>query len=219
MRAPARGFTLLELLIGLALLGLIMSVLFAGLQLAGRSWDAVETTGARADQVRRIEALLRRELEALYPYRWKRSPERTLAFAGAADRLRFVSNTPPRVGAGGIQLVEVLVEKEAQGVRLVMRRKPPEPEQREFGAWEERESIVLLEGLEACGFEYFGADTATGEPTWRDKWEDAQRMPRMIRLKLRPSNAPPWPEMVVAVHVSEIAGCNQWDAVNEMCNP
>jgi general secretion pathway protein J len=214
----ARGFTLLELMIGLALLGLIMTLIFAGLQLCIRGWDEAEAASERANRMRLVQALLQRELAAVFPYRWKNTVDMNLAFVGAGDSLKFASSTPPRAGPGGLNLVELLVARSAQGVRLVMRRQIPAREQRDFDSLEKEESVVLLEGLEAAAFEFFGADAPAGKPSWRDKWEDPQRLPRLVRVSLRAKGYPAWPDVVVALQVSETAGCGGWDAVNERCH-
>ena len=213
----ARGFTLLELMIGLALLGLIMTLIFAGLQLTIRGWDSAEESGERANRIRLVQTLLLRELAAVYPYRWKNSAEMNLAFAGAADSLRFVSSTPPRAGQGGLNLVELVLAKSDQGVQLRMRRQIPTREQRDFDRLKDEDGVVLLDRLESAAFEYFGSDTPPGKPTWRDSWEDPQRLPRLVRISLRSKAAAAWPDVVVALRVSENAGCGGWDAVNERC--
>lgn len=213
----ARGFTLLELMIGLALLGLIMSLIFAGLQLGIRSWDAAEAAGERANRIRLVQSLLARELAAVYPYRWKNTAEVNLAFIGAGDSLRFVSSTPPRAGQGGLNMVALLFARGDEGVRLLMRRQIPGREQRNFERLENEDSVVLLDGLEAAAFEFYGSDTPAGRPSWRGKWEDPQRLPRLVRVSLRSKGAPAWPDVVVALRVSENAGCGGWDTVNERC--
>jgi general secretion pathway protein J len=218
MRAGrACGFTLLELMIGLALLGLIMTLIFAGLQLTIRSWDAAEAAGERANRIRLVQTLLLRELAAVYPYRWKNTADINLAFVGAGDSLRFVSSTPPRAGQGGLNLVELLLDKSDQGVRLLMRRQIPGREQRDFGRLKDEDGMVLLDGLESAAFDFFGSDTPTGKPSWRGTWEDPQRLPRLVRVSLRSKAAPAWPDLVVALRVSENAGCAGWDTVNERC--
>ena len=219
MRARrAHGFTLLELMIGLALLGLIMSVLFAGLQLAARNWDAADLAGERANRMRLVQNLLLRELSAVYPYRWKNTADLNLAFSGVEQRLRFVSGTPPRAGAGGLNLVELRVDKSEHGLQLQMRRQIPRREERDFGRVEDADSVLLLDGLEAATFDFFGSDTPGGKPSWRASWEDPQRLPRLIRVSLRSYGAPAWPDVIVAPRVSENAGCGGWDPINERCH-
>jgi general secretion pathway protein J len=216
----SRGFTLVELMIGLGLLGLIMALLFSGLQLAVRSSDSAAAAGDRANRIRLVQALLLRELAAVYPYRWKNTADHNLAFVGAGNNLKFVSSTPPRAGQGGLNMVELLVATgdADRGMRLSMRRKIPGRELRNFDPLENEESMVLIDGLEEATFEFFGSDTPGGKPSWRGKWEDPQRLPRLVRISLRSTGVPAWPDVVVALRVNENAGCSAWDPVNERCH-
>ena len=219
MRARrARGFTLLELMIGLALLGLIMTLIFAGMQLSFRSWDAAEAASEKSNRMRLVQALLGRELAAVYPYRWKNSDDMNIAFVGARDSLRFVSSTPARAGQRGLNLVELFLDRSDRELRLLMRRQIPTSEQRDFERLEQEESMVLLDHLEGAAFEFYGSDTPAGKSSWRDRWEDPQRLPRLVRVSLRSPGSPPWPELVVALQVNERAGCSGWDEVNERCH-
>lgn len=218
MKARARGFTLLELMIGLALLGMIMSLIFAGLQLTIRGWDSAEESGERANRIRLVQRLLARELAAVFPYRWKTTADMNLAFVGTGESLRFASSTPARAGPGGLNLVELLFARGPQGMSLMMRRQIPAHEQRDFDRLEGEESVVLLDGLEGAAFEFFGSDNAAGKPTWRDRWEDPQRLPRLVRVSLRSKGLAPWPDVVVALRVNELAGCSGWDTANEHCH-
>ena len=49
-RRAQRGFTLVEVLIAISLLGLMLVILFGGLRLGGRSWDAIEQRTGRAER-------------------------------------------------------------------------------------------------------------------------------------------------------------------------
>jgi general secretion pathway protein J len=70
-RRAQSGFTLIELVIALAMLGVMMVLLYSGLQFSFRSWDAGELHGRRETDRRIGENFLRRELTELFPRRWK----------------------------------------------------------------------------------------------------------------------------------------------------
>lgn len=57
-----RGFTLLELLIGMTLLGFMLALLFGGFRLAANSWDAVTARTERTTDEQLGRAFLRRLL-------------------------------------------------------------------------------------------------------------------------------------------------------------
>ena len=104
-----RGFTLLELLISLTLLGLILVLLFGGLRLSVRSWDSVQRQVDNLNSVRSVESFLRREMERIQPYRWKAAPGPRFAFVGERHKLNFVAPLPSRIGAGAWPMVAMAI--------------------------------------------------------------------------------------------------------------
>jgi len=82
MNPRAQGFTLLELLIGMTLVGFILSLLFAGLNLGTRSWEAGEKRMVTSSRQAVVVGFIRRALEQTYLLRWRMDDEDQLAFAG-----------------------------------------------------------------------------------------------------------------------------------------
>ena len=65
---------------------------------------------------------------------------------------------------------------------------------------------------------YFGreADAAPSvAPSWRDQWNDTQRLPLLIRIDVAPKAGPPWPTLYVAPREAPEAGCRAWDVARE----
>jgi prepilin-type N-terminal cleavage/methylation domain-containing protein len=91
MRARQGGFTLIELVIALALMGVMVLFMYSGLAFGLRGWDAADTNGRRTADRRIAENFLRREVAELFPMRWKDPMTLRLAFEGQHDVLRFVS--------------------------------------------------------------------------------------------------------------------------------
>lgn len=199
-----RGFTLLELLIGLSLLGLLLAVLFGGFRLASDSWDRVESRGREIANEQLGRAFVRRMVTQLQPLKWARSPEKPLAFFGQANLLHGIA---PLSGlTGGLRVVQLAVEP-ATGVdgpfMLVVRQLPLNHDEERFdtGVGEAKAHIVLG-GLAAAEFSYFGADKPDEPPSWRDTWANPGKLPRLIRLSTRMANQHPWPDLVVAALIS-----------------
>src|SRR5438552_1865807 len=65
------GFTLIEVVVAMALLATIMMLLSSGLTFALRSWDAGDANGRRVADRRLGENFMRREMTELFPLRWK----------------------------------------------------------------------------------------------------------------------------------------------------
>ena len=95
----AQGFTLLEVLASLALLGLLMLGVYAGVRIATRSVHAGNARIERLDQVRSAQQLLRRELaQALSQTIDHDSHGAPLVFQGTAHGLRYVAPLPGYLG-------------------------------------------------------------------------------------------------------------------------
>ncbi len=93
MKAQA-GFTLLELLISMTLLGLVFVLLFGGLRFGMRAWEHGTTTTDAVDSTRLVQDLLRSEIERTCPRRGRsrhrrRTPAPRVAFHGTPHALAF----------------------------------------------------------------------------------------------------------------------------------
>ena len=214
------GFTLIELVLAMTLLGTMMLLLYSGLSFALRSWDSGDANGRLTADRRIGEHFLRRELVELFPMRWKDASIVKVAFLGEAQRLKWVSARPAGVSMGGLSLVGVEVEGNARGGErnLVMRRAMPDDDARDFGPLDKAEPFVLLSGVDQVSFSYFGAENDFAEPKWVDAWTTPSRIPQMVRVKVRTIDGTMLPDMVVRVMLGEEAGCLE-NAFQRMCRP
>jgi general secretion pathway protein J len=217
----ARGFTLIELVLALTILGTMMLLLYSGLSFALRSWDAGDVNG-RLTMDRRIGAnFLRRELSELFPMRWKDPTTLKLAFEGDSNHLRFVSSRPAGLASGGLSLVSIDLEADRKNPRLhniVMRRAMPDDDQRDFAPVEKAESSILIPEVESVAFSYFGAENDFAEPVWTDSWKFQSRIPLMIRLRVKTTEGSALPDMVMKVMLGEEAGCLE-NSFQRLCRP
>lgn len=201
---PQAGFTLLELLISITLLGLILVLLFGGLRLGVRSWDAVQQQVDNLNTVRSVENFLRREMTLTYPYRWKsaQGQRTTLAFQGERGKLSFVAGLPSRIGVGGLYAISLEIEQNGKSKRLLWRQMPLNSQMQDFSSLAQAKTMVLagaeLSAVEDVWLSYLGRDGAEGAPQWVDHWESETRLPLLIRIQVRFSNGTDWPEFVVA---------------------
>jgi general secretion pathway protein J len=217
----ARGFTLIELVLALTILGTMLLLLYSGLSFALRSWDAGDVNG-RLTMDRRIGAnFLRREISELFPMRWKDPTTLKLAFEGDSSHLRFVSSRPAGLASGGLSLVSVDLDQDPKNQRihnLVMRRAMPDDEQRDFGPVEKAERSILIPEIEGVEFSYFGSENDFAEPVWSDSWKFPGRIPQMIRLRLKTAEGTMLPDMVMKVMLGEEAGCLE-NSFQRLCRP
>jgi general secretion pathway protein J len=197
-----RGFTLLELLISIALLGLILVLLFGGLRLGVRSWDAVQRQVDNLNSVRAAEGFLRREIEQAYPYRWKPPPAQRLAFLGQRNKLQFVAPLPSRIGSGGLFLVSLELEQAGSDRRLIWKYLPVHSQMQDFSELENAQGMVLarheLSAIDDIWLSYFGRESDGAAPRWLDRWDSKASIPALVRIQVRFADGSEWPEFIVA---------------------
>jgi len=223
-RLRTRGFTLLELLVALTLLGLMSAVLFGSLNLAGRSWEAGEAKSEATSGMRLAGGYLRTQLASQHPQRMRRIPEFPLLFAGEREELRYTASLPGRVGLGGIWYHRLTL---APGISsgksaLVIERVIPNYNATTMPDFADAERSVLADDIKELKRGYFGRDVGLGpeqdsSPTWRDRWDNPHSLPLLIRIDITPARGPAWPTLVVAPREAPEAGCRGWDAVRQRC--
>ena len=215
-----RGFTLLELTIALTLLALMSLVLFGSVRLAGRSTDAGAAKADAAESMRLAQDFLRANLAAQHPLRMRKILEWPLLFAGSVDELRYAAELPVRVAGGGLWLYRLRVRADETRSPLVLERMVPDLAADAQPQFANADRSILAEDIASLRIGYFGRDRDTATtvaPTWRDRWDDPQRLPLMIRIDVTPKQGPAWPTLYVAPRESPEAGCRAWDAARQRC--
>lgn len=195
--SAASGFTLVELLVALTLLGLLMVALFGGLRLGARAW---EVSGERLDDTSRLQVIhefLRTRLSQAYPLEiTDRTNEPRLAFRGRPDALSFVTLLPEHLGAGLHRLTLRLVEREDRR-HLALTWRPVAASDGDGPRSGER---LLLHDIAGLELGYFGAFAPRAPPAWYESWQDApMRLPRLIRVRVMfpAGDGRSWPDLIV----------------------
>ena len=201
LKRRTQGFTLLELLIGMTLVGFILTLLFAGLSLGLRSWEAGEQRMVTSSRQAIIIDFIRRTLEQTYPLFWRVDNEEQLAFAGETESLRFVGPVPRHEGASGNYLIALELADGEDGRDLVMRWQMSDSREPGFESLEEAKPKVLVKAIRELAFSYFGTENETDEPTWHDQWLHQKAPPELIRLKITLENGKTWPDIITATPI------------------
>jgi prepilin-type N-terminal cleavage/methylation domain-containing protein len=202
MRRGERGFTLLELLIALAIVGALLAVAFGGLRVAAAAWRQGEDRAEAHQHARGLAVVLARALGAAYPYRAPLGlgPDATLLFQGTERRLEFVTAATPFPFAVPVAFTAVSISlDEGERPGLVVRQRPL-PNREPFA-----EAAVAFHDLTvtALAFAYLDADGA-----WRESWDGGAEngTPRAIRLTLGTSlggRAQTLPPLTVSLRVNQ----------------
>jgi prepilin-type N-terminal cleavage/methylation domain-containing protein len=167
------GFTLLELLIVITILGLILAALANGVRFAGQAWQAQERRSARQGDSDAVQNVLRELITS------------GTGFEGDGASLRFVSVLPAALARGGLYDVEL----RAAADRLVLAWQPHFKGPNHNTGITETELTRDVTGLDVSYY-----ITPDG---WQRTARDKTKPPELIRIALQ-TVGHAWPPLVVA---------------------
>jgi prepilin-type N-terminal cleavage/methylation domain-containing protein len=189
------GFTLLELIISIAILSAVLVTIYATLSMGSRTWDKGERDIEKVQRMRVVMDLLSREIKAAYPYRVTPSELDThkefYAFDGKNDYLSFVSCVPLRGGTGKLSWLTFWVE-EGQGLVVVERDALRSDIFKERETIDKDEMVVLDAAVTDIQFEYYRSEegdveeAAEEEESWEEKWdaEEEGTLPQAVSVSV-----------------------------------
>ncbi|HSA82842.1 MAG TPA: prepilin-type N-terminal cleavage/methylation domain-containing protein [Geminicoccaceae bacterium] len=193
----AAGFTLVEILVALTLLGLLMAALFSGVQLGVRAWETSEERLDESSRLTTVQGFLRERLAEAY-LREDFDPRANTppAFAGEPDRLSFVTLMPEHLG-GGFQRMVLAVTAADERSDLAVAWWPAELD----GTAVDPDSVrrrALLADVAELRLAYFGSVGRDEPPAWHEVWAQPV-LPRLVRVQLRFSDQDgrSWPDLIV----------------------
>lgn len=191
------GFTLLETLVALVVLGFLMVGLAEGVR-AGLAIRHAESR--RVDQTAELDSAMRVLRGALTRLPVVPSGNRLIAteeglgIAGEADRVSFVGRLP--TGLGTDRLADMTLYRD--GDRLVLAWRPHRHE-RPLRAPPAPTRTVLLGGIERLDLAYWGSPKGGPAAGWKARWEGTEA-PELIRIRLgfAKHDRRRWPDLIVA---------------------
>ena len=209
MRRNEHGYSLIELLVVLALFGIISITITGGIHFGTRVWERAQTTAEGSDRIRGTQNFLRTLIGRVYPRRRDTSDETAEpAFRGDAARLAFLSLAPDAVGDGMVTRVALEVQTSGEGYQLSLTR------QGDSGQSVPR---VLLRDARHITFS-FGAAQPNGEISWADTWDGSNGVPQLVRVRVAfdPKSNSAWPDLIVHPMIDRAADCI-YDPVSFSC--
>ncbi|MEE9356364.1 MAG: prepilin-type N-terminal cleavage/methylation domain-containing protein [Methylococcaceae bacterium] len=214
-----QGFTLIEVLIAMSLLGIMMVLLFSSLRTCVRNWDAGEEKMIKVSRMSSVQHFFRTRLSEVKPMMDDFSgddDESVFAFQGTEETLQFVSSLPASSGRQGLQLFNVGLKSASRSgsSSLYVNLTPFLPTANDE-EWAEDE-VIVLEGVDQIKFSYLGSESLNEEPEWLEDWEEKFKLPMLIKISISLADETIWPDMYIAPKSTQgPANGNPFGVVND----
>lgn len=170
-----RGFTLLELIIAFAILGVIILIIGSGLRIGVKAWEKGEEIVDETQRIRVPWERLSFELRSAYPYQTDKMADKKIAFEGKSDSLSFVTSAIETDGKGGLKWVSYYIKD--NGLMLKEKRLPDKELDEAKG-----KEIILNPWIKDIRFEYYEKNKEDWETYWDSK--EKGRLPEVIKVSI-----------------------------------
>jgi general secretion pathway protein J len=208
------GFTLVEMLVALALFSVLVTVLFGNVQFGLKAWNKTSASTGQLDRALIVQDVLRRLVGGLYPLALSENGAQPLVdFSGGRDVMSFLGNAPLVMGGAGRFRYELAVERSDRQSNLVLNAMPELANDRSASA-----KTLLLSDIVRVEFSYLGVGKGNQADTWVDSWTRRADTPRLVRIRVafHSDNARAWPELLIAPRVLADVAC-VYDSITMRC--
>jgi general secretion pathway protein J len=182
------GFTLLEMLVVLAVFGLLMVALTQAMRFAGTASQMEHRSKGWIDQIEPADRVIRSMIEQMRP---QPNSSTDMVLAGSAVAMQFKTELDdPSLGLGHAQAqVELLLD----GQNRLVARTNPAPHAVWIGAPPTVRETILVDRLAGVAFAYWDGSH------WLARWTQ-DGLPRLIRVRLKFPDGDPrhWPDIIAA---------------------
>jgi general secretion pathway protein J len=180
---PQRAFTLIEIMVALAVFGLVLTAIYASWTLIIRSAKVGSEASARIQRERVALRTIEEALTCVRSYEADRLHYGFVAENNDNGFLSFVARLPesfPRSGRFGdfdVRRVSFSVESGDAQPQLVLRQSPVLMDMDEG---ERNQPLVLAKGVSKMAFEFWD----DRKKDWVSEWTATNQLPKMLKLTL-----------------------------------
>lgn len=217
---PLRGFTLLELLVALAVSGLLLAVLsqtLGSLQMAVHRALRADASGDELERGRQVLALL---LAAALP---PAAGDTAAGFVGRSDRVEFTATPPEAMSRLGPLRLHLLVAPAGRNELGLFAEWRPASSGEMAAAVLRRD--MLIGGLQWAQLAYAGgaagateaAGMAGSSKVLRDHWLEPDRLPALVQVRWRLAGEEVERQPVTVAIRRNLAGGCRFDPISLTC--
>jgi prepilin-type N-terminal cleavage/methylation domain-containing protein len=165
MLHSSRGFTLLELTISIALIGIIVLIVTGAMRLGIRAVESSEKRIAYLERTRSSLNIIDSQIQSYVPLVYIENGEKKYYFKGDRESLQFSTNYSIWGGEKGYVITTYSVKLLENGKYAIFASES-------VAGRHNRVETMLTNPFERIYFEYFDRDPTEETGTWMDQWKD-----------------------------------------------
>lgn len=202
----ARGYSLVELLVALAVLALLMTTIYDGFRYANGIQSRTIALSQNHHDVAHAQDFLRDLIAS--------TTGGVRPLSGETDALRFIAPLRRHGLPDGLYEVTLRLQESPTGGRLVIDWKKLTVAKSEAGGRAAGAgTVTVVDDVSDLSIAYFG-DGANA--IWLSRWSSKESSPRLVRIALSLSGGYPWPDLLVSPRATRDANC-VFDPVSRNC--
>lgn len=187
------GFTLLEMLVALTLLGLLLTVTFTSFVTLNQSAQRVEKISVDSHRFVSISRFIMEKVSSAQPIGWLSedsdilsSDQNDLLFKGNDTTLTWLGVMSPTQDLGGVHFMRLYMTDQQTLAFQWLPFDHLKPD------WSRAQEYELVTSVTAFAIEYHDALTSD----WVDEWGVGLGLPRLVRISIAEENMV-WPELSI----------------------
>lgn len=191
MNFGKRGFTLLELMLSLAIMGVVLLIIFGALRVGTRAWEKGEKDVAVHQRQRAVLGLLSRQIASACIYEIKMGDDDTFNFKGSEGTMEFVSRSPIVPGAlTGVVFVKYMIQADDGDGKKQLKLYEKDAgflKEEDVESQRNEDLFTLISGIQDLQFEYLKGNDDGGETDWQTSWDPSEKtgLPLAVKIILK----------------------------------
>lgn len=173
--SSTQGFTLLELTISIALIGIIVLIISGALRLGWRAIESGEKKIESLERSRSSFAIIDSQIQSYTPLTYEEDAEKKYYFTGERNSMQFSTNYSVWGGEKGYVIATYTVTPGENGKQIMSVSE-------NIVGMETTRMTELFNTFEEIYFEYFYEDFMEEEGEWVQQWTETTGVPQKVKL-------------------------------------